>query len=164
MKISKESQAVREFLDTDTAKLVGEFAAMDTHSGSKYFYQFQREGRTFITLTRYDFCPVTLGENMLIHKYTIKERTVKSYLVEYSETMVYVKSVLPSALFYFSFVNPDKLGVIRRVFPFRRVCYDDKLKCLDCIREQQKDVVPLDFNDITQLLNSNFIVSTVIKS
>jgi hypothetical protein len=163
MKISKESQVVREFLDTDTAKLVGEFAAMDTHSESKYFYQFQREGRTFISLTRYDFCPVTLGENMLIHKYTIKGRTVKSYLVEYSETMVYVKSILPSALFYFNFVNPVKLGT-RRVFPFRRACYDDTLKCLDYIHEQQSEVIHLDSSDITQLLNSNFIVNTVIKS
>ena len=162
MKLSNESQVVREvgFLNTIEAKLIGEFAANDTYSADKYFYEFKKEGSTFISLTQFNFCPVRLGHNMMLHRYSILTRTPKSYMVKYDRTLVFVKSI-PNSMFHFSFVDEFLTQLpVRRVFPFRRSFFDDKLRCLDHIENRRDELLVLDDSDITQLRNYNFLLKT----
>ena len=102
--ISEESKVLRECVNEDVAKLIGEFAAFDTSIEEEYFYEFERYGNSHLVVSKYSFSSVTLGSNLLIHKYKILKRTTKSYVVKYIETKVYVKSVFPTALFDFTFI------------------------------------------------------------
>ena len=157
--ISEESKVLRECVNEDVAKLVGEFAAFDTSIEEEYFYEFERYGNSHLVVSKYDFCSVLLGSNLLIHQYKILKRTTKSYVVKYIETKVYVKSVFPTALFDFTFIDFFRLHASdKRVFPFRRSDFDDGLKCLDYL-EKQKEIVHMDSDCIIQLNGGDFLIN-----
>jgi len=161
MKISKQSQTICNLgVNKDVAKLVGEFASFDTDSETDFFYEFYRTGSTYITVDDFEFCPAHLGCNMICDKFVIKSRTAKSYVVDYQDTEVFVKS-FPNVLFKFKFVDPVKIKIKqRRVFPFRRAHHTEMLMCLDFVKKQKKEFLQINSDEITSLGNNNFIVTT----
>jgi len=96
-------------------KIVGEFAGFDVpYQRGSFWYEVDWGGVSFVRLPT--GCS-QFGKNVHIHCYTITKRTARSYLLEYTDSIVICESF---AGFSYKFKAVFPISKTRRVFPLRR--------------------------------------------
>ena len=123
MSLSKKSKAVAQTsgLSTDLCRLVGEFVGADLPLLPRMkFYDMEVGGHTYVRASkRFGFYTCMVGKNLHLNEWIVKKRTPKSYVVQYSQSIIVCESEL-GVTYKFHADVPEHKNKVKRIFPFRR--------------------------------------------
>ena len=121
--ISKSAEAVRIYtvLGTELSRLVGEFMGADLSLlPHQNFYDVELGGHTYIHANgKFGLYTCLMGRNIYIHEWVVKQRTPKSYVVRYSQTIIICEGGDDVAYKYHCKLQ-EKKDIVKRIYPFRR--------------------------------------------
>ena len=150
--LSKQSKHIFEnsALPKALIKTIGQFAGYDV-SGRRgtFWHEVEWGGTSFIKMPN-SGCSL-FGKNVHVHRYTIKRRTPRSYLLEYVDSTVICKSF---AGFSYKFTTMFPISKIRRVFPLRRKNDEDQDSILNSICDDYHFPV-----QSIKKINNNFLLN-----
>ena len=122
MTLSKSSNIVyqKTRIGKDSSRLIGEFAGFDLNlQPGSTFSDIENGGNTFVKCKEYAMYSSIIGRNVHVNYWTVKERTPKSYIVQYVNTTVVCESDY-FVSYKYNVVLPNYKNRIKRIFPFRR--------------------------------------------